>query len=111
MNPGEIYIVDLDPTKGREQAGKRHVLIVSQKAFNVVTRHPVIAPITQGGSFAREAGFTVSLSGVGTHTHGVVLCHQIRVLDLKTRGARFVETLPDKILQEVLNHIIPIFEG
>jgi len=111
LNQGDIYVVDLDPTKGREQAGKRHVLIVSQKAFNEVTQHPVIAPITQGGNFAREAGFTVSLVGTGTRSQGVVLCHQIRVLDLKTRGARFVETLPNEILQEVLNHIIPIFEG
>lgn len=111
MTQGDIYIVDLDPTKGREQAGKRHVLVVSQRAFNEITKHPVIAPITQGGNFAREAGFTVPLSGLGLHTQGVVLCHQIRVLDLKTRGAQFVEKLPNEILQEVLNHIIPIFEG
>ncbi len=111
LNQGDIYVVDLEPTKGREQAGKRHVLIVSPKAFNEVIGHPVVAPIMQGGNCAREAGFTVPLQGTGTRSQGVVLCHQVRVLDLKNRGAQFVETLPGEILQEVLNHIIPIFEG
>jgi mRNA interferase MazF len=31
---GEIYWADLDPTKGREQAGQRPVLILSQEIFN-----------------------------------------------------------------------------
>ncbi|MFC6646164.1 type II toxin-antitoxin system PemK/MazF family toxin [Granulicella cerasi] len=111
MKQGDIYVVDLDPTKGREQAGKRHVLVVSQKPFNDLTGHPVVAPITQGGSFAREAGFTVSLSGLGLKTQGVVLCHQLRVLDMKARAGKRVESLPEAILQEVIDRIVPIFEG
>ena len=31
---GEIWLVDLDPTRGREQAGKRPALVVSANAFN-----------------------------------------------------------------------------
>ena len=31
---GEIWLADLDPTRGREQAGRRPVLIVSVGAFN-----------------------------------------------------------------------------
>ena len=31
---GEICWADLDPTKGREQAGQRPVLILSQDIFN-----------------------------------------------------------------------------
>jgi mRNA interferase ChpB len=111
VKQGDVYVVDLNPAKGREQAGKRHVVIVSQKPFNDVTGNPVVAPVTQGGNFGREAGFTVSLSGAGTSTQGVVLCHQLRVLDIKARGGRLIETLPQAIMQEILDHIIPIFEG
>lgn len=34
MERGEIWFVDLDPIKGREQAGKRPALIVSVEPFN-----------------------------------------------------------------------------
>jgi mRNA-degrading endonuclease toxin of MazEF toxin-antitoxin module len=98
---GEVYHVNLNPVQGREQAGPRYVLIVSPRAFNALGT-PLVCPITQGGSFARYAGFAVSLSGAGTQTQGVVLCNQPRVLDLQARGARFVERVPDFIMDEVL---------
>jgi mRNA interferase ChpB len=81
---GDVFHVDLNPVQGREQAGARYVLIVSPKAFNVLGT-PLVCPITQGGNFARDAGFAVSLSGAGTQIQGVVLCNQPRVLDLQTR--------------------------
>ncbi|MEZ5906563.1 MAG: type II toxin-antitoxin system PemK/MazF family toxin [Geminicoccaceae bacterium] len=62
------------------------MLVVSPAAFNRVTRVPVVLPITSGGSFARGAGFAVSLSGAGTQTTGVVRCDQPRALDLKARA-------------------------
>jgi mRNA-degrading endonuclease toxin of MazEF toxin-antitoxin module len=106
---GDVYHVDLNPTQGREQAGARYALIVSPKAFNVLGT-PLVCPITQGGSFARHAGFAVSLSGAGTHTQGVVLCNQLRVLDLQTRKARFIERVPDFIMDEVLAKLLPLVE-
>jgi mRNA interferase ChpB len=62
-------------------------------------------PITQGGEFAREHGFAVSLSGAGTLTQGVVLCHQARTLDYKERNSRFLETLPKDTVEEVLARV------
>ena len=62
----------------------------------------MVCPITQGGNFARHAGFAVSLSGAGMRTAGVVLCNQVRVLDLQARQARFVERAPTFIVDEVL---------
>jgi mRNA interferase ChpB len=61
---GDIYLVSLDPTSGREQQGTRPVLIISPYSFNRLTKTPVVLPITSGGSFARTAGFAVSLTGV-----------------------------------------------
>jgi mRNA interferase ChpB len=101
LERGDIYHVDLNPIQGREQAGARFVLIVSQKVFNLLGT-PLVCPITQGGNFARHAGFAVSLSGTGTQTQGVVLCNQPRVLDLQARRARFIERVPTFITDEVL---------
>jgi mRNA interferase ChpB len=65
MERGDIYLVALDPTSGREQQGKRPVLVVSPGKFNRMTGVPVVLPITSGGNFARMAGFAVSLMGTG----------------------------------------------
>ncbi|WP_295426395.1 type II toxin-antitoxin system PemK/MazF family toxin [uncultured Thiodictyon sp.] len=108
MERGDIYLVGLDPTAGHEQQGRRPVLIVSPGAFNRVTKAAVVVPITSGGSFARTAGFAVSLVGAGTQTTGVVRCDQPRTLDIAARGGRRLERVPEAIMDEVLAKLAPI---
>jgi mRNA interferase ChpB len=110
LKRGEIYSVSLDPTFGHEQRGMRPVLIISSDAFNQASSLPIIVPITTGGNFARAAGMSVSLMGVGTQTVGVVRCDQPRSLDLRARGARRIEALPEAITNEVLAKVAAIFE-
>lgn len=107
MRRGDIYLVSLDPTEGREQRGSRPVLVVSPAEFNEATRMPVICPITSGGDFARRIGFAVPITGI--KTTGVVRCDQPRVLDLSARNGRKVDTLPAPIMEEVLARLAPIF--
>jgi mRNA interferase ChpB len=110
MERGDIYLVSLDPTAGHEQQGKRPVLVISPGKFNRLTGVPVVLPITIGGSFARTAGFAVSLTGAGAQTTGVVRCDQPRALDLRARAAKKLETVPDHIIDEVLSKVGPLFE-
>jgi mRNA-degrading endonuclease toxin of MazEF toxin-antitoxin module len=99
MKRGDIWLV-----------GRRPVLVVSPEAFNRITKVPVVVPITSGGSFARTAGFAVTLDGAGTKTTGVVRCDQPRALDLVARGGKKLESVPDAIVDEVLAKLAPIFE-
>src|SRR5580698_6333278 len=99
MKRGDIWLV-----------GRRPVLVVSPEAFNRLTKVPVVVPITSGGSFARTAGFAVTLDGAGTKTTGVVRCDQPRALDLAARGGKKLESVPDAIVDEVLARLAPIFE-
>lgn len=108
MKRGDIYLVSLDPTEGREQRGHRPVLVISPAEFNEATKLPVILPITNGGEFARRIGFAVPISGI--KTTGVVRCDQPRVLDIQARGGRKADSLPPEILDEVLARLAPIFE-
>jgi len=108
MKRGDIYMVDLEPIQGREQRGHRPVVIVSPDEFNRATNLPVIAPITNGGVFARRIGFAVPLAG--TRTTGVVRCDQPRVLDLAARNGRKVESLPAATMDEVLARMATLFE-
>jgi mRNA-degrading endonuclease toxin of MazEF toxin-antitoxin module len=107
---GDIYLVSIDPTSGHEQQGTRPVLIVSPSAFNRLTSTPVVLPITSGGSFARTAGFAVSLTGAGTRTTGVIRSDQPRALDLGSRHGRRLERVPASLMDEVLARLAPLFD-
>ena len=108
MKRGDIYMVDLEPTKGHEQRGHRPVLVISSEAFNRLTQCPVILPITNGGGFVRRVGFAVPISGI--KTTGVIRCDQPRTLDLEARNGRKVDELPTEIMDEVLAIVGAIFE-
>ncbi len=108
MKRGDIYLVSLDPTEGREQRGSRPVVIVSPDEFNQATKLPVVLPITNGGEFARRLGFAVPIAGI--KTTGVIRCDQPRVIDLAARHGRKVDTLPEPIMDEVLARIATLFE-
>ena len=110
MDRGDIYLVPLDPAAGHEQQGRRPVLVISPGRFNRLTGVPVVLPITTGGRFARTAGFAVSLMGAGMRTAGVVRCDQPRAVDLRARGAKRLEAVPEHIVDEVLSKVGPLFE-
>jgi len=65
--------------------------------------------LTQGGNLARDRGFTVSLMGAGLNVQGVVLCNQIRVLDLNARGARLIEKAQQDVVDKVMSKVAPLF--
>ena len=98
---GDIVLVSLDPSEGHEQKGTRPALVLSTAAFNALGI-VLVAPITQGGDFARHAGFAASLDGAGTKTQGVALVNQARMLDLEARRATRVETAPEFVVEDAL---------
>ena len=111
MDRGDIYRVPLDPVAGREQRGHRPVVVVSTREFNDLCGIPIVVPISTGADFARVRGFTVSLTGTGLDTHGVVRCDQPRALDLRERKAtRVSERVPEPIINEILAKLTAIFE-
>jgi len=100
MKRVDIFLVSLDPRSGHEQKGSRPVLVVTPEAFNRLTKTPIVVSITNGGNFARMAGFTINLEEL--KTTDVVRCDQPRVLDLVARNARKLESVPTEIMDEVL---------
>ena len=90
---GDIYFVDLNPTKGREQAGRRPVLVVSSNAIN---RQPLVITVVVGTdstnvrqNYPTNVRATAQETGLPRDT--VFLCFQVRSLD----PARFTRTTPD----------------
>ncbi|MGC9185469.1 MAG: type II toxin-antitoxin system ChpB family toxin [Thiomonas sp.] len=98
---GDIVSVPLDPALGHEQRGTRPALVLTPKEFNRLG-DVLVAPITQGGDFARYAGFAVSLTGTGCRTQGVALANKVRMLDLTARKARRIERVTPEVIDDAL---------
>lgn len=82
---GEIYFVNLNPVKGREQAGERPVLVLSS---NVINRLPLVVTVvvgTKGSNIQRDypTNVRVSLEESGLSPETVFLCFQVHSIDSK----------------------------
>ena len=106
---GDIVSVPLDPALGHEQRGTRPALVLTTKEFNRLG-DVLVAPITQGGDFARYAGFAVTLTGTGCKTQGVALVNKIRMLDLAARKARKVERVPQVVIDDAIARLVALLD-
>jgi mRNA interferase ChpB len=99
---GDIIRLTLNPAQGREMQGDfRPAIVLSEAPFNQLGT-TLIAPITQGGDFARVAGFAVTLMGSGTQTQGAIILNQCKMLDLSARAAKLLERAPADVIEESL---------
>jgi len=101
MKQGDIILVDFDPTKGREQAGYRPAVIISQTAYNERRDMAFICPIT---NTTKPLRFRILLDN-RTQTQGDIICEQVRIIDLLARNCKVVEQLPKDLLKQVLEAV------
>lgn len=109
ISRGQIYFVDLSPIHGREQAGRRPVLVVSADAIN---RQPLVVTVVVGTDaenvprdYPTNVRMTAEETGLPRDT--VFLCFQIRsldparFLDPKTHRPNLAGTVPPARMTEV----------
>lgn len=95
---GDAMWVDLNPRIGREQSGHRPALVLTPAKYNRRMKLAICCPIT---SRDQRTEFEVTLpEGLGVK--GVVLAYQVRSVDWRARGTRFLATVPDDIVEKVL---------
>ena len=75
-----VVLVDLDPARGHEQAGTRRALVVSYEAFHRSGMATVCPISTRQPKYPGEV--PVPAGHAGQTKDGLVLCHQVRTLDL-----------------------------
>lgn len=83
ISRGSVYFVDLDPTHGREQAGRRPVLVVSVDSIN---RQPLVVTVVVGTDAANiprdyPTNVRVPARESGLPRDTAFLCFQVRSLD------------------------------
>ena len=104
---GEIRWADLNPVRGREQAGKRPVVIISQDVFNERSGTVIAVAIT---SQPQRAGFplTLELGPSILPKQSWVKISQVRTLSAERIGDILGRVAPEQMdrLIEGLNEII-----
>jgi mRNA interferase MazF len=98
---GEIYLANLDPTRGSEQSGFRPVLVIQNDIGNEYAPTTIIAPITTK-IFSKEYPTNVNVpKALGVlKADSTVLLSQIRTID-KTRLEKKIGRLPESYLHKV----------
>jgi len=106
---GEIRWADLDPTRGREPARLRPVLILSHDVFNERSGTVIAVALT---SQPQRAGFplTLELTGPGLPKRSWVKISQIRTLSAERLGKRLAKVSPEElaVVVEGLNELIGV---
>ena len=101
MKHGEIYLADLDPSRGSEQAGRRPVLVFQNNLISRFTRTVICIPLTTNLRRAQLPSCLLIRAGEGGLARdSVLLCHQLRVLDQSRLGTR-LGRVSDSILVEI----------
>jgi mRNA interferase MazF len=97
---GDIFWADLDPVRGREQAGKRPVLILSHDIFNTRSETVIAAALT---SQPQRVGFPLALKieGVALPKPTWIKISQIRTMSIERLGKRLGRVPPDTVAQVV----------
>ncbi len=103
---GDIIWLDLSPTRGREQAKVRPVLVLSPKRYNQKIGLAIICPIT---SVRKRYPFEVVVAT--GKVSGVVLSDHVRSVDWKDREIRFITTGGPVLVTEVLAKLTSVFVG
>ena len=98
---------ELNPSRGREQAGRRPVLIISDDVFNERSGTVIAMAIS---SQTQRAGFplTVELTGHSLPKRSWVKVGEIRTLSIERLGRQLGRVTPEELLRVVegLNEIV-----
>jgi mRNA interferase MazF len=95
---GDFVWIDLDPQKGREQAGRRPALVLSQHAYNRKTGLCVVCPAT-----SKSKGYEFEVPNPDADDpQTVILVDQIRCVDWRQRPLRFIHRVADEVLDEAV---------
>jgi len=104
---GDVVWAQLDPTKGREQSGRRPVLVLSQDVFNERSGTVIAVALTSSEPKAHFP-LTLELTSPKMPKRSWVKISQVRTLSVLRLGKRIGRASSEEIAQviEGLNEIV-----
>ena len=104
---GDVRWADLSPTRGREQAGQRPVLVISHDVFNARSGTVIAMALT---SQPQRAGFplTLELDTSALPKRSWVKISQLRTLSTRRLGRKIAAASPEQLSRviEGLNELV-----
>jgi mRNA interferase MazF len=102
MRRGDVYVANLDPAVGSEQARTRPVVIVSRDAINASSPVVIVVPVTSRSNKARIYPTHVELRAGdgGLTSESVALCEQVRAIS-KNRLSGYLGELPGAKMAQI----------
>lgn len=91
---GDVYWIDLDPTRGTEQSGRRPAVVLSDNRLHEVSLRSLVCPITSN----QQVWPTKVFIPPGCVVGGAILIDQARMIDRDERLLRYIGRLPDEIV-------------
>jgi len=106
---GEIYLADLNPTKGHEQSGTRPVLIMQNDILNKNLNTVIVAPITSNlNAKGKLTTYFLPKNTSCLKQDSIALLFQIRTLD-KKRLQKKISALPKEEIFSIKEQLKFIF--
>ncbi len=101
LQRGEVWLADLNPTQGFEQAGVRPVIVFQNNIVSQFSTTTIAIPLTTNQRRAAlPICLTIERGNGGLSEDSIALCFQMRVLD-KTRLIRKLGQLSSKIISQL----------
>ena len=97
---GDVAWLDFDPQTGREQAGRRPALVLTDQAYNRASGLAVVCPLTR-----TRKPYPFSLPCAVGNVEGAVLVNHLRSIDWGTRNAAFHSRADEALLTKVRSYI------
>ncbi len=104
---GDVVWMTMNPQAGHEQGGRRPALVLSGESYNRTVGLAVVCPITN-----RKKGYPFEVPiPADFGVTGVILTDQVKSVDWQARRAEFIASLPQKILNEATERVLPLILG
>ena len=107
MRQGDIWLADLDPTKGAEQKGRRPVVVISGNTLNNALPIAIVVPLS-----SKLKGYPTSVRLRPTRMNGLkteadVLPFQVRTL-ATTRFKKLIGNVTANELREIIKGLFVV---
>lgn len=101
---GDVIFINCNPQSGKETAGHRTALVLSQQAYTKATGMVLVCPITN------TKGLHLLQIEIpkGHSVTGVIISDQIKSFDFYERDGYFHCKLPDKLVKKVIDNLSAI---
>lgn len=111
VDKGDIVLINFEPQSGKEIKGNRYALILSPNLFNANTGFVSLCPITntkRGFGYEveiPESMVTIQKKDGEDYLTGVILTHQLKNLDARSRRLMIVGKMQEEIVDMCLDYI------